>query len=319
MTVMEATSVLAFLIALLCYIVSATDLSPHFEALFPKLSDDVAAQVGRSVVIPFSWSGSADSFQISRYLKNATAKQFVYINGKSVLGDGFTVRQNKTGGYELVIDTVRHDHAGLYGLIVGGSVVLERRLTVISGPSCSADRSSNSHEAYYHCSVQHTGPAQPIMDWPELGECSEADTSNTYNSAGVDIHKSSCMVAVPHSSEYTLRHSKSCVLSLIDADRLKLRQTFMCTTVMPQTTPYVHQWSFASDRMYLRLGHIMYLILVGLFVFVIYCVRSPCMWMLVRLQKWFKDQLLVHDVNGTNGMKRESIRLNSGLQVIDSY
>jgi len=314
---MEAASVLVYLTSLFCYAVFAKDLSTHFEALFPKLSDDVAAQVGRSTVIPFSWSGS-NSFQIQHYLNNATAKHFVYINGKSVLGDGFTVHQNKTGRYELVIDTLRHDHAGIYDLIVGESVASKRCLTVVSGFSCSADRSSNRHEAYYHCSVQHTGPAQPIMDWLELGECSETDTSSTYDSAGLNIRKSSCMVAVPQSNEYMLRHSKTCTLSFIDFDRLKLHQTFTCSTIMPQTTTYVYQWSFASDRMYLRLGHIMYLILLGLFVFIIYCVRNPFLWMLVRLQKWCNDWPLFRDVNSTNGMKRESIELNSGLQVIDS-
>jgi len=310
--VMEA-AVVVFLTTLFCCCVSATDVS-RLAALFPTLSDDVAAQVGRSVVIPFGYSGT-DPFEICHYLRNETAKRFIYINGKSVIGDGFTVHRNKTGRYVLVIDTVRHDHAGIYDLIVDGSVASKRCLTVVSGPSCTADRRSNPHEAYYHCSLQHTGPAQPSMDWLELGDCSETDTANTYDNAGLNIRKSSCMVAVPHTNEYTLLHSKTCALSLIDANRQKLRQTFMCTTIMPQTTTYTHHWLYTTDRMYLRLGHIMYLIMLGLFVFVIYCVRNPFMWILIRLQKWC-NCVLFRSLNG-NRMKHESNGLDTALLVTD--
>lgn len=313
---MEA-SVVVLLSTLFCHCVSAAELS-HFAALFPTPSDDVAVQFGRSVIIPFDWMGT-DPFQICHYMRNETVKQFIYINGKTMIGDGFTVRQNKTGRYELLIDTVRHDHAGVYDLIVSGSVASRRCLTVISGPRCIAERSSSLHEAHYHCSLQHTGPAQPSMDWPELGECSETDTTNTYNNAGLNIRKSSCMVAVPQTNEYLLHHSKTCILSLIDANKQKLRQTYTCTITMPRTTTYTHHWAHVSDRMYLRLGHIMYLVLSGLFLFIIYCVRSPLMWMLIRLRKWCSCLLSRGtSIHNSNGRKQESYVFNTTLQVIDN-
>ena len=287
----------------------------HFSALFPVLSDDVVAQFGRSVVIPFSWSGS-EQFQICHYVRNESDKQVIYTGGKSLLGDGFTVRRNSTGSrYELVIESLRHDHAGIYDLIVGGSVASKRCLTVFSGPSCDTDRSSNSHEAYYHCSLQHTGPAQPVMEWPVLGDCSETDTSHTYNSAGLSTRKSSCTVAVLHGNEQILRHSKSCVLSFIDSDLHKLRQTYTCTTIMPQPTTSSYRWLGTSDLMYVRLGHIMYLLVLGLTVFTMYCLRNPFTWLLKRLQKWCG--YLSPCRRNSNAMKQQSGELNTALQVID--
>jgi len=299
---------------LFCCCLSAMSAS-HFAVLFPVLSDDVVAQFGHSVVIPFSWSGS-EQFQICHYARNESDKQFIYTGGKSLIGDGFTVRRNNTGSrYELVIDSVRHDHAGIYDLIVNGNVASERHLTVFSGPSCDADRSSNVHEAYYRCSLQHTGPAQPVMEWPELGECSETDTSNTYNSAGLSTRKSSCTVAVLHSNEHILRHSKSCILSFIDGDTHKLRQTYTCTAIMPQSTPSPYHWLGTSDLMYVRLGHIMYLLVLGLTVFTMYCLRHPFTWMLKRAQMCCG--YLSPCRHNSNGMKQESGELNTALQVID--
>jgi len=299
-----------------CCVTLSSAYVSRFSALFPTLSDDVAAQVGHSAVIPFSWSGT-DKFLICHYLRNDTVKQFIYIDGKSMIGDGFTVHRNNTGSYyELIISTVRHDHAGIYDLIVDGSVVSKRFLTVISGPSCNADRNTNRHEAYYQCSVQHTGPAQPVMEWPVLGECSETDTSTTYNTAGLSIRKSSCTVAVPHANKYILRHSKACTLSFIDAHRQKLRQIYTCSAVMPQAATSSDHWLDTYDRMYIRLGHIMYLILLGLSVFIIYCLRNLFMWTLNRLHKWC-NYLLSHCSN-SNTKKQYSNELNTALPVIDS-
>jgi len=306
----------ALLRLLFCCCVSATYAS-HFSSLFPTLSDDVVAQVGRSVVIPFSWSGTKP-FQICHYVRNESVKQFIYIDGKSLIGDGFTVRRNNTKShYELVIDTVRHDHAGTYDLIVDGNVASNKCLTVVSGPSCTTDQRSSTHEAYYHCSLQHTGPAQPIMEWLVLGECSETDTSNTYDSAGLNIRKSSCTVAVPHTNVYMLRHSKTCVLSFVDGHRQKLRQTHSCTIVMPQATTASHRWLDTSDRMYIRLGHIMYLIVLGLLIFIIYCLRNPFICMLKTLRKWCN--FLLSCVHNNNRVKQNSGEFNTALQVTDSY
>jgi len=312
--VMAATD-LVLLSTLFCCCATAT-YDARFSALFPILSDDAVAQVGRSVVIPFSWAGT-EPFQICRYARNDTVKRVIYIGGKIVLGDGFTVqRSNVSKHYELMISTIRYDHAGIYDLIVGENVASKKKLTVVSGPSCYADRSSDPHEAYYHCSVQHTGPAQPIMEWPALGECSETDTSNTYDTAGLMIRKSSCTLAVLHTNENMLRHSKECVLSFIDTNQLKLRQTYTCSTVMPQLTTYSHYWLDTSDRVFVRLGHIMYLILVGVSVFVIYCLRKLFLWMLVRLHKLYA--FLLFNGHNSNGTKQDSSKLNTALQIIDS-
>jgi len=301
---------------LLCFCISKT-CAASFSSLFPTMSDDVVAQVGRSVVIPFGWFGS-EPFQIRHYVGNETVKQFIYTDGRSLIGDGFTVHHNNTdSGYELVINTLRHDHAGIYDLTVDDQIKSKRNLTVVSGPSCSTDRSSNAHEAYYHCSLQHTGPALPAMEWPALGECSETDTTNTYNTAGLSIRKSSCTVAVFHADEHLLRDPRTCVLSFIDAKRQKLHQTYTCTTIMPPKPPSSHPWSDTFERMYVRLGHIMYLILLGLTFFIIYCLRNPVVWLSFRLHRC-SSFLLFRSGNG-NGSKHDSGKSSAVLQGVESH
>jgi len=306
------------LCVLLCCCMTTTSASQsHFAALFPVLSNDVVAQFGRSAIIPFGWSGE-DPFEIYHYMRNESVKQFVYTRGKSMIGDGYSVNRNNSGHhYKLIIETIRHDHAGTYNLVVGGSVASRRYLTVITGPSCKADRTSNPHEAYYQCSLQHTGPAQPVIEWPELGECSETDTSNTHDSAGVSVQTSLCTMAVPHANEHVLHLSKTCVLSFLDAHMHKLRQTYTCTTVMPlQATTSSYRWLGTSDIMYIRLGHIMYLILLGVSLFMIYCLRSPVTWLLRRLCRWRNCPL--PNGHNSNRMKQDSSELNTALQVMDN-